>query len=185
MRRVPRICGGVSIHVRQFPSGGRSSPHLRGCFREVIPRVLKVLEFPASAGVFLREFRKMIQMLGVPRICGGVSRASCSPKSAAMSSPHLRGCFLRADLVDHQKVEFPASAGVFLEFRGSSCILLRVPRICGGVSASYDEFGDSVESSPHLRGCFHNRRTYIDALLEFPASAGVFRRLAPERAGRP
>ena len=51
-----------------------SSPHARGCF----PVVLGLLEyrtvFPACAGVFPALGSNVLQLLGLPRMRGGVSR---------------------------------------------------------------------------------------------------------------
>ena len=139
-----------------------SSPHLRGCF-QAIGEIREIRrEFPASAGVFLELQTCYLYDEGVPRICGGVSRHRPIFPDVLWSSPHLRGCFHLGGVNVRHRLEFPASAGVFLTPETPSSVTTRVPRICGGVS-------DARSVRPR-----HS--------VEFPAFAGVFPRFC--RAGK-
>ena len=152
-----------------------SSPHLRGCFRKGRAVSRPTVEFPASAGVFLKREAFSKISIGVPRICGGVSAVEDVIAGLRVSSPHLRGCFYVGEYGRRYLTEFPASAGVFPRHPARRRIRLGVPRICGGVSGCPASSGDFALSSPHLRGCFPQVGGRGGSREEFPASAGVFR----------
>ena len=110
----------------------------------------------------------------LPRIRGGVS--SCRPVALLfnMSSPHTRGCFLIPAVHPFPLAVFPAYAGVFLYSRAGLIIGASLPRIRGGVSAEGWNPADVDQSSPHTRGCFHERLIHGRSGPVFPAYAGVF-----------
>ena len=70
---LPRIRGGVSLLQGIEFSLSESSPHTRGCFRQLPPALEGLRVFPAYAGVFpmMQEFST--DDLSLPRIRGGVS----------------------------------------------------------------------------------------------------------------
>ena len=171
---LPRIRGGVSYSGRPPPLGVQSSPHTRGCFSPSPARLRPLWVFPAYAGVFPLSATHVSAPGGLPRIRGGVSD-SCSGKgSEAGSSPHTRGCFPPVPCFRRYSLVFPAYAGCFLTLVSSNLIIVvfpayagvfptrtrsapavpGLPRIRGGVSIPHDQLIQSIESSPHTRGCF-------------------------------
>ena len=70
---LPRIRGGVSAYLLDFPFFVLSSPHTRGCFLTQAESGAMCAVFPAYAGVFLAVGVRLAVGLGLPRIRGGVS----------------------------------------------------------------------------------------------------------------
>ena len=70
---LPRICGGVSMNTHTGKRYQESSPHMRGCFLQLLRRQSTDCVFPAYAGVFLPARFDSGLVYGLPRICGGVS----------------------------------------------------------------------------------------------------------------
>ena len=70
---LPRIRGGVSSVEKSMTIKIESSPHTRGCFsvKRTCWGITRV--FPAYAGVFLPRIIQFKEILGLPRIRGGVS----------------------------------------------------------------------------------------------------------------
>ena len=171
---LPRIRGGVSVcscHIRQLR---RSSPHTRGCFQALSRGPHCRVVFPAYAGVFLGSEFSVWRRSSLPRIRGGVSNVHDRISATETSSPHTRGCFSISPCHSHMYPVFPAYAGVFLLHRRRLLDRLRLPRIRGGVSPSFDTKCQQSKSSPHTRGCFPLHRDYEHGERVFPAYAGVF-----------
>ena len=173
---LPRVCGGVSAETRKTASEILSSPRMRGGgFRHAQVRKLRGQVFPAYAGVFPSRSIWLSTWRRLPRVCGGVSKMPSSGPTNKLSSPRMRGCFLRVRAGQVGVRVFPAYAGVFLRESSFSRIatglprlsggvsdvladhlpqLLRLPRLCGGVSESTASQDWSPQSSPRMRGCF-------------------------------
>jgi len=110
---LPRSCGGVSFICYHKMFFHWSSPLMRGCFSVVeLDRRVSVV-FPAHAGVFPWKESFDKQQDGLPRSCGGVSKAFFAGNAAVQSSPLMRGCFLRRWGEAGGGSVFPAHAGVF------------------------------------------------------------------------
>ena len=104
--------------------------------------------------MFLFDLTEVEDLLGLPRIRGGVSIQVLPLRGQAKSSPHTRGCFPAGLLSDRRKKVFPAYAGVFLMFALQKGFAIGLPRIRGGVSRHGFRKQPLESSSPHTRGCF-------------------------------
>ncbi len=71
---VPRIRGGVPMHLGFTHGDKECSPHTRGCSFRAYSFAMAKIVFPAYAGVFPRLARGTVVNEGVPRIRGGVPR---------------------------------------------------------------------------------------------------------------
>ena len=96
-----------------------------------------------------------------------------------MCSPHTRGCsfLFRVDLL--KCPVFPAYAGVFLRKVALRFLVMRVPRIRGGVPPESCAPISCNACSPHTRGCSHKSEYDLCYTLVFPAYAGVFLSFCP------
>ncbi len=151
---LPRASGGVSITGEFELNNNQSSPPKRGCFPFEGLACPSPQVFPAQAGVFLPVRLETLEILGLPRASGGVSRSQSDHDGSTWSSPRKRGCF-RLDYPAGAVAEvFPAQAGVF--------------RIDVAFSRA------SLRSSPRKRGCFPREPRRKVAVVVFPAQAGVF-----------
>ena len=135
--------------------------------------MMKVIVFPAYAGVFPRQVPATLKLIRVPRIRGGVPSSShpvllfawCSPHTRGCSfsiarsrpfnwcSPHTRGCSPKTGTDLYKNVVFPAYAGVFLQSNPNPIRIRSVPRIRGGVPVYPVRWQGLRACSPHTRGC--------------------------------
>ena len=113
-----------------------------------------VVAFPAYAGMFPSLFKKFLNSLGFPRVCGDVSIVRKSLSSYSLLSPRMRGCFHDKTLLAYKKKAFPAYAGMFPAITRSTGGLSCFPRVCGDVSMLLGGGSSLLGLSPRMRGCF-------------------------------
>ena len=130
------------------------SPRMRGCFLEELGFVAPEEAFPAYAGMFPSLFKKFLNSLGFPRVCGDVSIVRKSLSSYSLLSPRMRGCFHDKTLLAYKKKAFPAYAGMFPAITRSTGGLSCFPRVCGDVSMLLGGGSSLLGLSPRMRGCF-------------------------------
>ena len=130
----PRVCGDVSIARNGNVTAERLSPRMRGCFRKSVSQERLSNAFPAYAGMFPSLFKKFLNSLGFPRVCGDVSIVRKSLSSYSLLSPRMRGCFQRLHARRADYPAFPAYAGMFPCFSAAALLFSGFPRVCGDVS---------------------------------------------------
>ena len=151
---IPRVSGGVSAMKFASAIGVFYSPRQRGCFHREHDQTLKLVLFPASAGVFLLPSPIGRAALAIPRVSGGVSIRPSAEAAKYGYSPRQRGCFREGHRATAQKRLFPASAGVFPRSCAASFAIVAIPRVSGGVSLLYTTKKVGQDYSPRQRGCF-------------------------------
>ncbi len=70
---LPHACGGVSAGIDGRGPQSRSSPRLWGCFSALRMESAKGAVFPTPVGVFLLFTVSLVNVIGLPHACGGVS----------------------------------------------------------------------------------------------------------------
>ena len=91
LKTFPRMCGGDPYNPIEDIAVIYFSPHVRGWSWGVTGQKLKILLFPACAGVILTRIKERSYFIAFPRMCGG-DPFFC--KSFALNncfSPHVRG----------------------------------------------------------------------------------------------
>ena len=150
------------------------SPHTRGC--SLIHRHMPAPNgvFPAYAGMFLSAVGISSNSASFPRIRGDVPVALTPDYEFLPFSPHTRGC----SQISRQRVVsvhvFPAYAGMFPPQLLPRAMGLCFPRIRGDVPGGYRGCYTIETFSPHTRGCSPITQAKIDAVVVFPAYAGMF-----------
>ena len=169
---LPRASGGVSITGEFELNNNQSSPRKRGCFPFEGLACPSPQVFPAQAGVFLPVRLETLEILGLPRASGGVSRSQSDHDGSTWSSPRKRGCF-RLDYPAGAVAEvFPAQAGVFLAVETVPFAFESLPRASGGVSERETARYAGSLSSPRKRGCFQRGRGNGRRRARLPRASG-------------
>ena len=151
-----------------------SSPRERGCSPGEPDSADPDQIFPARAGVFPDQTACRDRYPDLPRESGGVPMVYRFDEESMTSSPRERGC--SPDSCVHARSEpiFPARAGVFPTGTRPHLPRPYLPRESGGVPLRVHQ-GYLIDlSSPRERGCSHKRVLGLQAVLIFPARAGVF-----------
>ena len=156
--RIPRMCGVVSIFMWSLSRMPLDSPHVRGCIWNYQKILFLGTGFPACAGLYLYLPSSSCHCLGIPRMCGVVSRLPLFPPGQHRNSPHVRGCIEVADGCGLLIRGFPACAGLYRSVLVWRHIGNRIPRMCGVVSTTTMHLQKVGLDSPYVRGCIEIER---------------------------
>ncbi len=178
---VPRARGGISMARCPECKGEVRSPRTRGYFPQRQYLKQRNEPFPAHAGVFPAELRKIMSQRPVPRARGGISDRSVVDPAVRIRSPRTRGYFHETLTTDNHFVPFPAHAGVFPPGSVRVDCDGAVPRARGGISESLLRELLPLIRSPRTRGYFQGPNPLARPRTPFPAHAGVF----PTQTGIP
>ena len=129
--------------------------------------------FPARAGVILRSMLTPFSVCCLSRTSGGDPENSSTFILFVKSFPHERGWSLFIMIRQYFDIVFPARAGVIPRngYLSSGCSGLS--RTSGG-DPGWCDYSESLwKSFPHERGWFLPGYRATDAILVFPARAGV------------
>ena len=110
-----------------------------------------------------------------PRVRGDVPTPPPTLCLGTRFSPRARGCSPQRRRVDHQRIVFPACAGMFLPDQMPEQSHDGFPRVRGDVPAEAGTFAGAVQFSPRARGCSQNPTNRNTQNSVFPACAGMFR----------
>ena len=180
----PRIRGDVPHKIKQGASGGKFSPHTRGCSVHRHGEGPSFGVFPAYAGMFRSDSSFTRSMLGFPRIRGDVPHTAPIRWVLPEFSPHTRGC---SGIIDDFKVTpkvFPAYAGMFLRAGLWISLPASFPRIRGDVPIGVYISPQRARFSPHTRGCSAQIAVLPAQCWVFPAYAGMFLGASPTAVGK-
>ena len=130
--------------------------------------------FPACAGMFLPSPHKISCALCFPRVRGDVPFSGLVLHQSGGFSPRARGCSPQRMATHHLRLVFPACAGMFRIHRLVCGVNSSFPRVRGDVPIAQAFFNTSPRFSPRARGCSLMMRFHYQALLVFPACAGMF-----------
>ena len=92
-------------------------------------------------------------------------------------SPHVRGCIAIDAFGRFAKAGFPACAGLYRWATFEEMEDAWVPRMCGVVSRKHKLYTLLKENPPHMRGCIYKKANMITGKKEFPACAGLHRKV--------
>ena len=158
-RRVyPRVCGGTLAVLGEPSAGIGLSPRVRGNPCRGTGSRQSGRSIPACAGEPAgRRFARRRRWV-YPRVCGGTTPATATPRLPRGLSPRVRGNRKDAkDAIDAVR-SIPACAG---EPRAAAWDRVRLgkvyPRVCGGTSQAKMATGSNAGLSPRVRG---NHRRY-------------------------
>ena len=152
--RLPHVRGGVSPPRRSFTALAMSSPRAWGCFPGASAGGSRDMVFPTCVGVFLELRKKLIFILCLPHVRGGVSNIVVFYAGDKVSSPRAWGCFQTKQNINIQYVS--------------------LPHVRGGVSFYSETIAEMAWSSPRAWGCFSPLRYPCQRPLVFPTCVGVF-----------
>ena len=168
----PRACGEHDVLRQVATESGGSSPRLRGTLCS--PRAAQVFDrfIPAPAGNTADRRRRRSGRPVHPRACGEHQSGAATPRTAAGSSPRLRGTPAHADLNVPVTRFIPAPAGNTRRGRVARVRPPVHPRACGEHSTTINGLPLASGSSPRLRGT--RLRQQVDNRLNrfIPAPAG-------------
>ena len=170
----PRIRGDVPFLSLKPILRPLFSPHTRGCSVTVAMAILKIVVFPAYAGMFRVRGRHRDAVRRFPRIRGDVPQLTLWNEAHGGFSPHTRGCSLCKKLASCTRSVFPAYAGMFRPAISPTSGATGFPRIRGDVPRPAENPELIFWFSPHTRGCSFVMGTGVFVLDVFPAYAGMF-----------
>ena len=110
-------------------------------------------------------------------MCGVVSWWATFCIGQVQDSPHVRGCILNSEITPMFLTGFPACAGLYLNDAASRAQKTWIPRMCGVVSRKHKLYTLLKENPPHMRGCIYKKANMITGKKEFPACAGLHRKV--------
>ena len=96
-------------------------------------------------------------------------------------SPRMRGCFHYQCINLYPSPVFPAYAGMFLAMGHQWYPMFSFPRVCGDVSTICSVHGLATRFSPRMRGCFRPQMESCLTTRVFPAYAGMFPSIFPDK----
>ena len=129
----PRIRGDVPTKGELGLNLLPFSPHTRGCSDGRRRAGCYSCVFPAYAGMFLSDRRRIPLRDSFPRIRGDVPKLRRAGIQATLVFPHTRGCSDRKASEIQTSLVFPAYAGMFLPRQPARQCEMGFPRIRGDV----------------------------------------------------
>ena len=132
-RGFPRIRGDVPTKGELGLNLLPFSPHTRGCSDGRRRAGCYSCVFPAYAGMFLSDRRRIPLRDSFPRIRGDVPKLRRAGIQATLVFPHTRGCSDRKASEIQTSLVFPAYAGMFLPRQPARQCEMGFPRIRGDV----------------------------------------------------
>ena len=154
------------------PARVGSSPRLRGTYSHSrhCSRVSQII--PALAGNIHIDRSSAPVVRDHPRACGEHRMRLCRAKGMWGSSPRLRGTFLPTVVWYDKRGIIPALAGNIRQHAAARKSRRDHPRACGEHKPCIGTVGETLGSSPRLRGTLPMRRAGCCRPGIIPALAG-------------
>ena len=173
----PRMCGEHCRGQAMLLEARGSSPHVRGALLRPQRRRQRHGIIPACAGSTSTCSWRRSRTRDHPRMCGEHNRLLPRGRTAAGSSPHVRGALQRRTQCHLTTGIIPACAGSTI----TSCSICRLswdhPRMCGEHKQWFYRLQVHRGSSPHVRGAPDYVFAYCRDIGIIPACAGSTERL--------
>ena len=160
------------------------SPPTRGWTFLKLANSTAAVGFPAHAGMDPTGSTRRPPCEWFPRPRGDGPVTRCSPRSSSLVSPPTRGWTSYRSLPPGVVIGFPAHAGMDPSRAGSCRPAIRFPRPRGDGPPLRHRSSRCVVVSPPTRGWTRSLASRLQALLGFPAHAGMDPRGA-DRLGSP
>ena len=136
---------------------------------------LRDREFPARAGMHPALGTGAQFQWGIPRARGDAPRMSGPVTCFDSNSPRARGCTRAQEPLAGRRCEFPARAGMHLDFPVGGKRAGRIPRARGDAPTDYWFCLAANANSPRARGCTPGSRPALVPSTNSPRARGCTR----------
>ena len=128
-----------------------STPHARGSTLSTAGRFMRLVVYPACAGIHLAKRLGYVVIEGLPRMRGDPPSPSLTSRCFLMSTPHARGSTLSTAGRFMRLVVYPACAGIHLFFYLLSPFFYVYPA-CAGIHLALSTLYRQTGGLPRMRG---------------------------------